>query len=380
MPSGGKFKTHDQFQKEFNEQAGSEYSLKSTYTKANTKINVKHLKCGETYQVTPSHFLRGTRCPKCFGNNRKTTEQYKKQVFDVLGCDYQVVSDYVNAKIKVTIRHNVCDSLYEVAPFSVLKGHGCPICAGRYRYTHKQFIEEIENLVKEEYGVIGHYESLEKKLLIKHNLCGYVYEVKPSRFLNGRRCPNCAGNILKTTEVFAIQLKELVRDDYTLLSEYISAKEKIKIQHRICGYTYEVTPDNFLRGRRCRYCTRMSEPEKEIFDFLVANKIEFEIEFTFDDLKNKAPLRFDFKIKIDKISFFLLEYDGQQHYVGSYSDSEFSSLRVRDKMKDDYCMENDIRLLRIPYWENSIDVLSKELYRYGIQTKTYTKQLSFDLF
>ena len=190
--------------------------------------------------------------------------------------------------------------------------------------------------------------------------------------------PICAGQIQKTSDVFKKQIYGLVKEDYSLLPEYRNAKEKATIRHNVCGHTYQVSPDNFLRGRRCRYCTRISESEKEIYDFLMDNDIDFEVEYTFDDLKNKASLRFDFMIRLNKKDFLLVEYDRVQHYVGWNSESDFNAEKIRDNMKNDYCPEKGYNLLRISYWESSIQVLGHELGKHGLITVNKI-QLSLDL-
>jgi very-short-patch-repair endonuclease len=96
-----------------------------------------------------------------------------------------------------------------------------------------------------------------------------------------------------------------------------------------------------------------------IYDFLTLNKIEFEIEYSFDDLLNITHLRFDFMIKINSNDFILVEYDGQQHFTVWHDENDLNSLRVRDKMKDKYCAEKGYKLIRIPYWESPIDSLTK---------------------
>lgn len=66
--------------------------------------------------------------------------------------------------------------------------------------------------------------------------------------------------------------------------------------------------------------------------------------------------RFDFYLP--EFNLFI-EYDGEQHYKPvryfSQSDEEveatFNETKRRDKIKDQYCKENNINLLRIPYWE-----------------------------
>ena len=58
----------------------------------------------------------------------------------------------------------------------------------------------------------------------------------------------------KTTEDYKQSVKELVGDEYSILSEYVSAKTPIKMKHNVCGYIYDVRPSNFLSGKRCPQC------------------------------------------------------------------------------------------------------------------------------
>ena len=63
----------------------------------------------------------------------------------------------------------------------------------------------------------------------------------------------------------------------------------------------------------------------------------------------------------------LIEHDGEQHYKicknFKMSSKDLSEIQRRDKIKTDYCLKNNIKLIRIPYWEkNNIEkILSKEL-------------------
>ena len=61
----------------------------------------------------------------------------------------------------------------------------------------------------------------------------------------------------KTHEEFVDEFKELVGDEYEMLSEYISVKTPIKLKHNICGHIYETNPSNFIsNGRRCPKCNK----------------------------------------------------------------------------------------------------------------------------
>lgn len=142
----------------------------------------------------------------------------------------------------------------------------------------------------------------------------------------------------------------MVGDEYIIQSNYETAKKPLKMKHSKCGHIYWVTPDNFLRGRRCRYCTNMSSMERNIYNYLTGNGIDFEVEFVFNDLKSEPPLRFDFKVNINEIEFFLIEYDGIHHYNGFHQHA--SDIQKRDRLKDHYCKVKGIHLVRIPYWED----------------------------
>ena len=69
-------------------------------------------------------------------------------------------------------------------------------------------------------------------------------------------------------------------------------------------------------------------------------------------------LRFDFEIYIDNQPHYI-EYDGRQHFMpvrfGGISQEKaelnFISAQERDKIKNDWCKDNNLKLLRIPYTE-----------------------------
>ena len=87
-----------------------------------------------------------------------------------------------------------------------------------------------------------------------------------------------------------------------------------------------------------------------------------------DGCVSKRNLKFDFYIPKLNLA---IEYDGQQHFEpvdfsgkGYESALEiYNNTRMRDKIKDDFCANNNIRLLRIPYteYENIHDILINNL-------------------
>jgi hypothetical protein len=71
-------------------------------------------------------------------------------------------------------------------------GKKCPYCYGNVKKTHNQFVKEVYDLVKDEYEILSNYVNAQTKVLVKHTLCKTEYKVTPHMFINnGRRCPVC---------------------------------------------------------------------------------------------------------------------------------------------------------------------------------------------
>jgi hypothetical protein len=340
-------KSNKQFKYEVNKLVGDEYTVLGEYINSDIKIKIKHNKCGNIYNTKPINFLKGRRCPKCCWNAQKTTNKFKKEVYKLVGDEYTVLGEYINSDIKIKMKHNKCGYLYTIEPTNFLQGTRCAKCAGNAKKTTEEFKKEVYELVGGEYTVLGEYNNCQTEIKIKHNECGHIYKIKPSSFLIGTICPKCRWNGRKTTEEFKKEVYELVGDEYTVLGEYASNKTKIKMRHNKCGHIYKVKPQKFLQGSRCPICSLASKSELKIFNWLNDKNYNFKYNYTNHKCEDKRKLRFDFYL--DNL---IIEYDGLQHFKKEdFFRTNLKIRRRRDNIKNQYCKENDIRLIRIPYWQ-----------------------------
>ena len=139
-----------------------------------------------------------------------------------------------------------------------------------------------------------------------------------------------------------------------------------------CGNFKEVTSDLLIKGetKSCG-CLNSSYGEEIIETILKENNIIYKKEFSFKELvsDNNIPLRFDFAIfNNDNTLKCLIEYDGEQHYLKK-SDKIFSDTlenrQYKDNQKNQYCIQNNILLYRIPYWvknEITLDLITSDKY------------------
>ena len=273
----GKKKTTEQYKAEVRNLVGDEYTVLGEYVNNYTKILMKHNSCGKEYLAAPNNFLStGNRCPHCFGGNKKkSTEEFKTEVKNLVGDEYTVLGEYINNKTKILIKHNICGNIQNTLPNTFLKKHRCfqcsPINYSSKKKTTEEFKTEVKSLVGDEYTVLGEYINVSTKILMKHNICGKEYEIFPYSFLSGKRCNNCLGGCKKTTEQFKEEVKNLTGDEYTVLGEYINDRTKILIKHNICGKEYEAVPHNFLKTGKCPYCSGRAKKTTEQFKKEVKN-------------------------------------------------------------------------------------------------------------
>lgn len=122
-----------------------------------------------------------------------------------------------------------------------------------------------------------------------------------------------------------------------------------------CGNECDVNGSNLRAGISTNCGCERSVGELKINNILKQNNINFKREYTFSDLlgSNGGRLRFDFGILDNNNKLlYLIEYDGVQHFQQNCfgkDEKDFNILKQHDELKNKYCKENNIILLRIPY-------------------------------
>ena len=111
-----------------------------------------------------------------------------------------------------------------------------------------------------------------------------------------------------------------------------------------------VLSSNLRRGHTTSCgCTRRSHGEQKIAQLLTDNNIHFEMEKVFFKFSNGTNARFDFYVD----NKYLIEYDGETHYAynmhGWHNEKQLQSQQERDIIKNQWCLDNNIPLIRIPF-------------------------------
>lgn len=282
-----------------------------------------------------------------------TTEIFIKDAQCIHGDKYNYSRvQYITNRDKVKIICNKCDLIFEQRPDSHIEGRGCPKCGGSEKYTTESFVEKAKQIHNNKY-IYDKVNYINGKYYIeiicpKHT----SFFQRGSHHLKGQGCPKCRFEATSKIQVlsqdeFIKRAKEIHGNRYNYsLVEYTGMRDKIKIICREHG-TFNQEPNNHLKRHGCPKCN-LSKGESAIEKWLQDNKIDFEPFKRFDDCRHIKPLPFDFYLPDYNL---IIEFDGAQHFIqgNNYFKQNLADIQYRDSIKNEYCKNNNITLLRIPY-------------------------------
>lgn len=295
------------------------------------------------------------------------TQKFLLKLQEKKGDDFQLIGEYEGSQKPAKFKHNVCGHIWVTQPRSILhsKGSGCPKCS---RLTPSEtFDKQLHEVSK---GTIrlhpdNTYQGSRVKTKFTHITCGNSFIDEPYLLLKSGTCHHCRGELSggakKTTEDFKNDLKRLKGSDYLLAdnSEYTGALNKVRVIHTSCGEEFEVRASHILHTSGCPKC-KLSKGEEFIDGLLKSLGCVYERQYTFQECKNTKPLPFDFAILNNKDQVtVLIEYDGIQHFKPFPhfgGEEKFKKQIKNDNIKNKYCKENNIPLIRVSYQMSDKDI------------------------
>lgn len=250
----------------------------------------------------------------------------------------------------------------------------------RFSVSNPYTIDNIYNWVSKEdrtftfEGGIWNGNGEKNSLFFKCKVCNSLWDGRWSVIFEGGECPYCNGKRVNSNNNLSLVRPDLVKEwDYKKNnkppSEFTPRSEKTVWWKCSSGHSWSATISNRnnkdkKRRTNCPICN-LYKGEKIINDFLLSHGIFFERQKRFSDCRDKRSLPFDFYIPEFNMC---IEYQGEQHYKKSsvfyLSRGKMDGLKEikrRDKIKFEYCLKNNIKLIEIPYWSlsNMDDILEK---------------------
>lgn len=292
---------------------------------------------------------------------------------------------YIKSSIPISVTCKIHNYTFFVLYHNFIKYKNgcCPKCSSTNKRYTKQEIIEICNKVhqfKYDYSLIPENPKMTIKYKIICKLHG-IFKQTLNKHKSNRGCPYCANenNIsrfkklgkenLWSNEKFIEKSKKIHNNFYSYEhTDYKEMRKLIIINCPIHGKFKQKAKDH-ITGSGCPICN-FSKGELKIKYYINNHNIKLVLQKKFENCfgKNNIKLPFDFYLPDYNTC---IEYDGPQHYkpvcFGGISleraNLNFQRTKTNDKIKNEYCLQNNIRLLRIPHWEfkNIDSILEKEI-------------------
>lgn len=272
----------------------------------------------------------------------------------------------INQSSKITIICPIHGEFEQIA-HDHKNGHGCPKCAIDVNTKKKR--NKLEDLIKRaniihdnfyNYDKIKEHKNMHTKVTLTCPEHGDFEQTLGMHINKKRGCPKCSIENRTGTKVnFLIKSRQVHGEKYNYDKvNYINSRTKIIITCPKHG-NFEQRPRDHINNKQgCPIC-KESKGENMISNLLKNKKIDFEYQKKFKDCFYKNNLFFDFYLPKYNTC---IEYDGEQHFkVIEYWGGEngLEQRKKRDKIKNEYCKNNDINLIRIKYDEDIESIKNK---------------------
>ena len=289
---------------------------------------------------------------------KKLTKEEAQNRLDVLRPKVKIISDYNGIQHSITCQCKDCGYIWKTKFHTLIYGVsiGCPKCAIQIRNKnetkkHEEFVEQLKKK-KPNIEILGKYTKIKERIEVSCLVCGHVWSPTADNLLHSdANCPLCARDRISeknrmSHEAFTSRCKQV---DVTPLEEYTGLRFRILVRCDRCGLEYQAPPASILAGHGCSAC-QQSKGERAIRVFLTYYNVDFKTQHTFENCRNILVLPFDFYLPDYNIC---IEYDGEQHFrpVDFFGGEEaFQKRQKNDLIKTEFCENNGIELIRIPYY------------------------------
>lgn len=188
-----------------------------------------------------------------------TQKEYENRIYNLYGDEYSVIGTYIRALDKIKIKHNICDTEFDVIAVNFSNGKSkCPLCTKcSNNITDEIFKKKISITTNGEYIPLTQYKGANIKVTMRHNNCScekgyYDWDITPHNFLDqGNRCPFESHQVQYTIDIFKERLYKHHPQYKCIGTEYINSGLPIDV---MCenNHIFGLSLDNIQKG--CPYC------------------------------------------------------------------------------------------------------------------------------
>lgn len=329
--------------------AFGKYELVDDYVSEDEFITCKCVVCGNTWKSLPHKLtLLRSKCPKCDAGSNPTQNTKKRiKAFSLINSNSKYFNLHLADDLSIHCTCVKCGYQFVLTNYLKRERISCKKCNAIKRE------EKYDSLLKQGFTTVQRpRKEIEKKM-------ADYFLVDTTTLFETHGHPECPAEIIYYTTKEFIAIVNKLSPNIEILDNEIRSSRKILCKCKKCQSTWNTWASRLLEGVSCPTC-KGSCGEKLIAAYLEASKVDYVREYIFSDCTYKGFLRFDFYLPDYNA---VIEFDGEQHFrptdfSGKKSiaqvKEDFSYAQERDRIKNDYCNNNGIPMLRIRYNDKNI--------------------------
>lgn len=370
------------------------YNLLDSYVEQDNKTCRLIIKDSENYiyDTRLDNLLAG-KIPDAFSVYNFYTIKNIDNWIQINNKSFEIYEDnvYTGCNDKLKFKCHICEEIFYSTWNIISHGSACGICDGK-QVSYKTSLAHLYPEIAKEWNYEKNPSSPENFRVYSNKVmwwkcisCNHEWK---SAIADRQRfgCPACAGQVATNTNNVTVEFPN------SKLYWCYNKNNDIPEHYRPYSdrYFYWICPNGIhepfyrqiktsvIYNFRCPKCS-FSEGEDKIYNWLCNNTDHLKNigikdvvpQKRFGDCRDKRKLPFDFGLENNFENWFLIEYNGEQHFFTvdfagkgeEWAKKEFEKNQKRDKIKKKYCEQNNIPLLVIPYWEiNNIENILQEFF------------------
>ena len=226
------------------------------------------------------------------------------------------------------------------------------------RLTKEDFVTKAVNIhgLRYDYSKVEYGGNKKKVRIICRNHGSFLQ--RPFSHMQGEGCKDCYIESMYQSIGEFLDLAFIQHGDKYLYetTSFVNNKKPINIVCSSHG-EFKQAPYAHIRGQGCPSCMS-SKGEDEVSRILDNFNIDYVRQWTDHGIPkahNGKKMAYDFYIPTKNM---VIEYDGEQHFkpINAWGGMKnLVAVKSRDSIKDKYCKDNGIGILRISYLDSIID-------------------------
>ncbi len=194
-------------------------------------------------------------------SKKKTHEEFLTECKNIAKSTIEVIGHYQSMNDKILVRCLVCHHEWNALPSHLLNGRGCPKCSGHHQRTQEEFIADVHKK-NPEIEILGPFVNRNTPVEARCCVCGHHWSPKAGSLLQGYGCPKCSRSYKRNTQQEFEEKLSIRNPNIIVMGQYKGMKEGLQVQCRKCGHIWCSIPTRLLTGYGCRKCGREIVREK----------------------------------------------------------------------------------------------------------------------